>query len=292
MDAVIAYVDGADPLWQQEYLATVRQPALTKRYRDWGTLPFLLRGIERHLPFVDRVFLVVSRESQVPEWADRSRLQVVLHTDIIPAAYLPTFTSTTIELFLHKIPGLSERFLYFNDDMFPVRDAVEADFFPEGRPAMGFSRHLWAGNLYKRQTRNADRMARAALGLRPGLFFLRPQHTCSPMLRSVSEEAFRCLEPQLLATLTPLRDARNVNQYLYLDYTLLSGRGLARRISNRHVSLAATTPEKLAKAIVSPVRTMVCINDVEMPSQRCQALREAMVTAFSKHFPSKSVYER
>lgn len=292
MDAVIAYVDGADPLWQQEYLATVRQPALTKRYRDWGTLPFLLRGIERHLPFVDRVFLVVSRESQVPEWADRSRLQVVLHTEIIPAAYLPTFTSTTIELFLHKIPGLSERFLYFNDDMFPVRDAVEADFFPEGRPAMGFSRHLWAGNLYKRQTRNADRMARAALGLRPGLFFLRPQHTCSPMLRSVSEEAFRCLEPQLLATITPLRDARNVNQYLYLDYTLLSGRGLARRISNRHVSLAATTPEKLAKAIVSPVRTMVCINDVEMPSQRCQALREAMMTAFSKHFPSKSVYER
>ena len=292
MDAVIAYVDGADPLWQQDYLATVRQPALTKRYRDWGTLPFLLRGIERHLPFVDRVFLVVSRESQVPVWADRSRLQVVLHTEIIPEAYLPTFTSTTIELFLHKIPGLSERFLYFNDDMFPVRDAVEADFFPEGRPAMGFSRHLWAGNLYKRQTRNADRMARAALGLRPGLFFLRPQHTCSPMLRSVSEEAFRCLEPQLLATITPLRDARNVNQYLYLDYTLLSGRGLARRISNQHVSLAATTPEKLAKAIVSPVRTMICINDVEMPSQRCQALREAMMTAFSKHFPSKSVYER
>ncbi len=292
MDAVIAYVDGADPLWQQDYLATVRQPALTKRYRDWGTLPFLLRGIERHLPFVDRVFLVVSRESQVPEWADRSRLQVVLHTDIIPEAYLPTFTSTTIELFLHKIPGLSERFLYFNDDMFPVRDAVEADFFPEGCPAMGFSRHLWAGNLYKRQTRNADRMARSALGLRPGLFFLRPQHTCSPMLRSVSEEAFRCLEPQLLATITPLRDARNVNQYLYLDYTLLSGRGLARKISNQHVSLAATTPEKLAKAIVSPVRTMVCINDVEMPSQRCQVLRAAMMTAFSKHFPSKSVYER
>ena len=292
MDAVIAYVDGADPLWQQDYLATVRQPALTKRYRDWGTLPFLLRGIERHLPFVDRVFLVVSRESQVPVWADRSRLQVVLHTDIIPEEYLPTFTSTTIELFLHKIPGLSERFLYFNDDMFPVRDAVEADFFPEGRPAMGFSRHLWAGNLYKRQTRNADRMARAALGLWPGLFFLRPQHTCSPMLRSVSEEAFRCLEPQLLATLTPLRDARNVNQYLYLDYTLLSGRGLARRISNQHVSLAATTPEKLAKAIVSPVRTMICINDVEMPSQRYQTLRAAMMTAFSKHFPSKSVYER
>ena len=292
MDAVIAYVDGADPMWQQDYLAAVRQQALTKRYRDWGTLPFLLRGIERHLPFIDRVFLVVSRESQVPSWADRSWLQVVLHADIIPAAYLPTFTSTTIELFLHRIPGLSEQFLYFNDDMFPLMDAVEADFFPGGRPAMGFSRHLWAGNLYKRQTRNADRLARAALGQRSGLFFLRPQHTCSPMLRSVSEEAFRRLEPQLLATITPLRDVRNVNQYLFLDYALLSGRGVARRISNLHVSLAATTPERLAEAIVSPSRTMVCINDVELSPERYEALRSAMLAAFSQHFPTKSVYER
>lgn len=292
MDAVIAYVNGADPLWQQDYLAAIHQPALTKRYRDWGTLPFLLRGIERHLPFVDRVFLVVSRESQVPDWVDRNRLQVVLHADIIPAAYLPTFTSTTIELFLHRIPGLSERFLYFNDDMFPVRDVTEADFFPGGRPAIGFSRHLWAGNLYKRQTRNADRMARSALGLRPGIFFLRPQHSCSPMLRSVSAEAFRRLEPQLLATITPLRDARNVNQYLFLDYTLLSGRGMARRFSNQHISLAATTPGKLAEAIVSPARAMICINDVEMPPQRFRVLRAAMLAAFSEHFPTKSVYER
>ena len=112
------------------------------------------------------------------------------------------------------------------------------------------------------------------------------------MLRSVSEEAFRRLEPQLLATITPLRDVRNVNQYLFLDYTLLSGRGMARRISNQHISLAAVTPEQLAKAIVSPVRTMICINDVEMPPQRYQALRTAMLAAFSEHFPSKSVYER
>jgi hypothetical protein len=292
MDAVIAYVDGADLLWQQDYLAAVREPALTKRYRDWGTLPFLLRGIERHLPFVDRVFLVVSRESQVPAWADCSRLQVVLHADIIPAVYLPTFTSTTIELFLYRIPGLSERFLYFNDDMFPVRDAVEADFFPDGRPAMGFSRHLWAGNLYKRQTRNADRLARAALGLRPGFFFLRPQHTCSPMLRSVSEEVFRRLESPLRETITPLRDERNVNQYLFLDYALLSGRGVTRRISNQHISMAAITPERLKKAIVSPSRTMVCINDVEMSPERYETLRAAMLAAFSEHFPTKSVYER
>ena len=163
MDAVITFVDGGDPLWQDDFRAARHGKAVARRYRDWGTLPFLLRGIERHMPFIDRVFLVVARESQVPSWADRSRLQIVLHSDIIPSMYLPTFNSTTIEMFLHRIPGLSERFIYFNDDIFPVMDAVEEDFYPGGRPATGFSRHLLALNTFKRQTRRSDRLARLAL---------------------------------------------------------------------------------------------------------------------------------
>ena len=292
MDAVIAYVDGNDPLWQQDYRAANRQAALSKRYRDWGTLPFLLRGIQRHMPFIERVFLVVSRESQVPAWADRSHLRVVLHEDIIPPAFLPTFNSTTIELFLHRIPGLSEQYLYFNDDIFPVRDAAADDFFPDGKPAIGFARHLLALNLYRRQTRKSDRLAREALGLRPGLFFLRPQHSCTPMLRSACEAVFDRVGPQILASLSPLREPFNVNQYLFLDYQYLSGRGLSRRISKRHISLAAVTPERLTQAIVSPERKLVCLNDVEMGPERFQALRTAMLEAFSHHFPEKSIYER
>lgn len=292
MDAVITYVDGNDPLWQQDYRTVTRQPALSKRYRDWGTLPFLLRGIQRHMPFIERVFLVVARESQVPAWVDRTRLHVVLHADIIPAAFLPTFNSTTIEMFLHRIPGLAEEYLYFNDDMFPVKDAVPADFFPEGIPTIGFSRHLLAGNLYKQQTRRSDHLARAALGLRSGLFFLRPQHTCSPMLRSVCEKAFAQVASQILASLTPLRAPQNPNQYLFLDYLYLSGQARARRIANRHLSLASATPAGLAEAIVSPGQQLVCINDVEMSESRFQTLRTAMLEAFAAHFPEKSVYER
>lgn len=292
MDVVIAYVDGSDPLWQQDFLAATCQKMMTKRYRDWGTLPFLLRGIWRHLPFVDRVFLLVSRESQVPSWVDRNHLHVVLHADIIPAEHLPTFNSTTIEMFLHRIPGLSQRYLYFNDDVFPVQDAVESDFFPDGCPATGFARHLLAANLFKRQTRRSDHLARAALGRRPGLFFLRPQHTCSPMLRSACEEVFSRIVPQIIASLTPLRDPRNVNQYLFLDYLYLSGRAISRRISSRHLSLAVVTPGQLADAILSPEKKILCINDVEMKTERFLALRAAMLEAFSAHFPEKSPYER
>ena len=292
MDAVITYVNGQDPLWQQDFLRAAGHTAPAKRYRDWGTLPYLLRGLERHLPFLENVFLVVSRESQVPAWVNRETVRVVLHADILPAERLPTFNSTTIELCLHRIAGLSERFLYFNDDFFPVMDIAPEDFFPEGRPAIGFSRHLLARGLYKQQTRNACAFARRALGLPARRWFLRPQHTVSPMLRSVCEELFAREAPRLLATATPLRAACNLNQYVYLDYALLSGRGLSRRLSNRHLSLATATPAQLAAAIVAPSRKLVCINDVEMSPARYALLHEALHTAFAHRFPEQSRYEQ
>lgn len=292
MDAVITYVDGSDPLWQQDYRAATQQGEPAKRYRDWGTLPFLLRGIERYMPFIDRVFLVVSRESQVPSWADKKQLKVVYHADIMPAQCLPTFNSTAIEMFLHRIPGLAGQFVYFNDDIFPMLAASAEDLFPGGKPAIGYVRHLLAGNLYKRQTRNSERLARRALGLRPSLLFLRPQHTCSPLLRSACEALYRQVEAQILASVTPLRSPVNCNQYLYLDYQLLSGRGCNRRISSEHVSLAAATPQGVASAIRTPKRQFLCINDVEMSPARYESLRTAMHAAFAARFPGKSRFER
>lgn len=292
MDAVITYVDGSDPLWQQDYRTAVHGPVVERRYRGWETLPFLLRGIERHMPFIDRVFLVVSRESQVPAWVDRENLKVVLHREIIPAAFLPTFNSTTIELFLHRIPGLSERYLYFNDDIFPMFNCSEEDFFPGGRPATGFARHYFAGNDFKKQTRRSYVLARQALGLPKSHFFLRPQHTCTPMLRSCCESLFTRVAGQLLRSITPVRNACNVNQYVFLDYALLSGRGINRRIDNQHISLAAVSPGRLAKIIAEPKRKLLCINDVDMKPERRDAFGKALVDALSKRFPDRSRFEK
>ena len=132
MDAVITYVNGLDPVWQEAYRSRLGEDIKRKHFRDWGTLKYLLRGIEAHLPFVRNVFLVVSGESQVPEWADREGLKIVFHRDIIPAQFLPVFNSTAIEMYLHRIPGLDEEFIYLNDDFFPVRDCRQEHFFRDG----------------------------------------------------------------------------------------------------------------------------------------------------------------
>lgn len=45
---------------------------------------------------------------------------------------LPTFNSLSIESLLHKIPGLSENYVYFNDDFFLVRPCEASDWFDGG----------------------------------------------------------------------------------------------------------------------------------------------------------------
>ena len=291
MDAVITYVNGLDPLWQQDYASVVGGDALQKRFRDWGTLPYLLRGIQKHMPYVRNVYLVVSRESQVPDWVDRSNLKIVLHSDIIPAEYLPTFNCNTIELFLHRIPGISQEFLNFNDDMFPVRDSRAEDFFRDGKPVTGFSRNLIAGNLFKVMARNTDRKVREALGMPRSPFFIRPQHTVYPVSKSACEEVSALMAKQFHSSMSPVREEYNLLQYVFLDYLYYKGEAVNSRHSNKHFSLAAASSSKIAAFLAAPTTDFVCINDVQMSEDRFVKTRETLLEAFEKLLPEKSRFE-
>ncbi len=292
MDVVITYVNGLDPLWQKDYEKWTSVPVMEKRFRDWGTLKYLLRGIEKHMPFVKNVYLVVARDSQVPSWVDRDVLKVVLHSDIIPEGHLPTFNSTTIEMFLHKIPGLSERYLYFNDDIFPVSRCTPDDFYEDGRTAMGFSTCLFSRSLYKKQVKNGYVLASRALGLKPSWLFKRPQHTCSPMQKSVCEELYGKAEPEIMASLSRLRTRDNMNQHMYLNYMYLTGRAVSRRISGKFFSMALASPAKIADFICNPTSKLLCINDVNFAEEKFISYRNILWEAFEKHFPDKSRFER
>lgn len=292
MDIVITTVNGLDPEWQKDYARCIGTDALTKRYRDWGTLPYLLRGIETCMPFIDQVFLVVSRESQVPAWLNRETVRIVLHEEFIPAEYLPTFNSTAIEMFLHRIPGLSEQFIYFNDDFFPLADCKPSDFFRDGKVAISMARHLCTmHNLFRIQTRNSDRLARRAANGPRRPWYVRPQHTCQPMLRSVNEELYHLCEAEILKSVSPLRTDYNYNQYIFTDYAYFTGRSFRHRIGNKHISLSMATPDRLHQAITQPKRCMACINDVEMSESKYEKLRQSILDAFQQRFPNLSKYE-
>lgn len=150
IDIVVPWVDGNDPEWQKAFRAAKNNtdpnaPATAVatggdenssviRYRDWGTLPYLLRGVEKFAPWARRVHLVTW--GHIPAWLDTSnpRLNVVRHEDYLPAEYRPAFSAQPIELCIHRIEGLAERFVLFNDDMFLCRPVPETRFFRGGLP--------------------------------------------------------------------------------------------------------------------------------------------------------------
>lgn len=291
MDVVITYVDGFDPLWQKDYEENTKIPILEKRFRDWGTLRYLLRGIEVNMPFINNVFLVVARESQVPKWVNRDNVKVVLHSDIIPAEFLPTFNCNPIELHLHNIKGLDEYYVYFNDDVFPLKRCEPTDFFVDGKGQLGMSHHLFSLDMFKKICRNSDRAARKALGMSPSLCFLRPQHVCTPMIKSQCHELYKLIEDDIRASITRTRTAQNISQYVFLNYMYLNGRLNNKRLSKRHFSLGITSTEKLRKFLINPTKTFTCLNDVQLSEERYEELRKVVLDAFQTLFPNKSKYE-
>lgn len=138
IDFVIPYVDGGDPAWAEKknrYLPKEENvDARERRYRDWEQLRFWFRGVEAFAPWVHKVYLIT--DHQAPDWLnkDHEKLVLVNHEDYIPKQYLPVFSSHPIELNFHRISGLSEYFVYFNDDMFLTDHVEREDFFRDGLP--------------------------------------------------------------------------------------------------------------------------------------------------------------
>lgn len=137
IDAVYTWVDGGDPLFLSEMRrhgrqcepCEVRDSTSDKRFRDSGELLFSLRSLDQFAPWVRRIHIVTN--GQVPPWlnTDCERISLVTHRQIFSDPdLLPVFNSNAIELQLHRIPGLSRRFLYLNDDLFLCRPIYRKDF--------------------------------------------------------------------------------------------------------------------------------------------------------------------
>ena len=139
IDFVITWVDDGDPLWNEERIKYTNKTKTggdqrKKRYRNWDNLKYWFRSIEKYAPWVNKVYFVTY--GHYPKWLnlDNKKLVLVKHEDYIPEKYLPTFSNRAIELNLHKISGLTEQFVYFNDDMFLTNTVKPTDFFRDGKP--------------------------------------------------------------------------------------------------------------------------------------------------------------
>jgi hypothetical protein len=134
MDAVYTWVDASNETTRSSRVPAGANAAAidagAHRYRDNGELRYSLRSLHQHAPWIERIFVVTN--GQWPSWLDRGhpRIKHVTHDQIFTdPSNLPTFNSCAIEAHLHRIEGLSERFLYLNDDFFLGAPLAEGDLW-------------------------------------------------------------------------------------------------------------------------------------------------------------------
>ncbi len=172
VDFVYLWVDGADPVWHNKKKAFLPKDVIKDagkeatsecRYIDNNELKYSLRSLEMYAPWINKIFIVT--DGQVPSWlnVDNPKIKIVDHKEIIEDDYLPLFNSTAIEMRIDRIPGLSEHFIFGNDDMMFAKETTPDFFFTEeGLPIV---RHMKKSfRCYKRSNhRNYSNMVYSSI---------------------------------------------------------------------------------------------------------------------------------
>ncbi|MCH5335437.1 MAG: Stealth CR1 domain-containing protein [Alistipes sp.] len=325
IDFVILWVNGDDPEWRGEFRkARIAENADASevRYRDWRNLDYWFRTVERFAPWVRRIHFVTW--GHLPQWLNTThpKLHVVNHPDFIPSQYLQTFNSNAIELNLHRVEGLAEHFVLFNDDMFLTRECRPEDFFsPEGLPrdiarlsiietspighivqndmqlinerhpksrsvkqhfGKWFSLRYGAGNLLK------------TLSLMPWDHFsgLLDTHMPQPYLKSRFAEAWDLWGERLHETcMHRIRNLSDLSHWLIRYDTLVRGDFKPRGMGDcRLMTISDYTLDDICRDIAAKRWRMVCINDSDKITDFDTAA-ERLRAAFDAVAPEKSAYE-
>lgn len=297
MDYVLPFVDCEDPVWIEQYKGLMNTKYCLKqmersRFRPFGTLRYAFRSVAKNLPFIDRIVLIVSTESQVPAWVNRENVRIVTHEEFIPAKYLPTFNSSAIESFMWRIDGLSDLFLYGNDDFFVLKPLSEADFFDGDLPRLKFEQSDYnIRNMFRICCRNGMDMAADAAGCArtDKNILLKPQHCIKGIeTASMKEVGRKCFE-KIGDTITTMRHWDNITGYLYHYYAYYLGKYAPFDATYEYIRIS----NNYGAVLKEYGADMLCINDAgELDNEHYAEASRALVEWFDKKFPETCKYEK
>ncbi len=325
IDFVITWVDGNDPAWIEEKARyTIDGDGRDVRFRDWDLLRYWFRGVEANAPWVRKIHFVTW--GHLPEWlnVNNPKLNIVKHEDFIPERFLPTFNSHTIELNLHRIEGLSDTFVYFNDDMFLIDQVPEEFFFKEGLPCDAFQMspiyfgrdsigwingsntsvindHFRMRDVVKKNwkkvfspkngiKKNIKNLALSFLvPWFPGLDYW---HITSSFLKETFEEVWE-IEPEILEETCRcrFREKTNVSPFLMKDWQLVTGRFMPMSLkTGKAYHLNDKRVGFVEKTLERKSYKIICINDTENLTDWEDA-RDRIKAAFEKDYSGKCSFE-
>ncbi|MFC3505431.1 stealth family protein [Micromonospora krabiensis] len=307
IDIVYTWVDGADPAWLRRRAEVTGVPyhaeaASAARFLSRDELRYSLRSVHLFAPWVRTVHLVT--DDQVPDWLDRSApgLRVVSHREIFAdPTVLPTYNSHAIESQLHHIDGLSEHFLYFNDDVFLGTDVLPRDFFL----ANGISRFFPSPALVPPGAPTAEDIPSSAAGKNNRTLIAerfgtvlgqKMKHMPHALRRSVLWEIEQTFPEQHRRTaasrfrsMTDISIASSLHHY----YAFHTGRAVPGDLEYTIAELShPDTPARLAHLLARRDRHVFCLNDA-FSTEEDLARQLAILTPFlDTYFPVPSPWER
>ena len=231
IDAVITWVDGSD----KEYKKKIEKHLSTstnykKQYLQANEIEYCVKSILRFAPFVRRIFIVT--DNQKPSFKGlenlivRNKVKIVDHKEIFKGyeKYLPTFNIRSIDAMLHRVEGLSETFVYFNDDVFLINNIREEDWFVKNK---GVLMGKWTKSYSTNPLKVLSGKFKKIFGLRPSFNasqskaanitgfkkeYFRSYHTARPQIKSLIKEFYR-KNPESLIDQIKYR-FRSYNQFM------------------------------------------------------------------------------
>jgi len=333
IDIVLYWVDSTDLNWQEKrkkYFNKDRPDARSDmeiRFQSWDNLQYLFRGIEKFMPWVHKVFFVTC--GQIPDFLNtrNSKLEIVNHEEFMPREYLPTFNSSAIEMNFFRIKDLSDNFIIFNDDMFPVQPVEEDYYFRNNLPcdeavenivttaAFGpvgeMARYSTINNMFiinrhfhKREVQSKDydkwfnqdygELLERTESLTywndfPGFY---DPHVPSGLKKSVMQEIWEEENDSLdRSCRSRFRAYTDVTQYVVRYWQLCTGKFFPRRTQGRPFFVDETNCEKAVCAIRNQEMPVVCVNENCVGSQ-FEKVKEAVNEALAEILPEKSSFEK
>ena len=295
IDLVLPYVDCEDRQWRKQFTKLCMDNDWlyhkdSERYRCWGTLKYLLRAIAQNMPWINKLHLIVQMESQIPEWINRETVNIVLHKDYIPSKFLPLYNSGTIEMFLWNIPNLQEKFIYINDDMFPIGDLLEADFFKGDLPKIKYySQDFYEKkNMYSRMLRHNAQYIADMLGIQELPLLYRFYHNMNPQLKSVWKKIYDFNPKRIHGSISTFRKGYNLTQDLIQDYFLYTKKYEPSERKSNYVS--SDEMQKACDILKDPKDIkLLCIND---NSKHYQQDRQLLLTTLQDIYKEPCKYEK
>ncbi|MEV0693983.1 stealth family protein [Streptomyces sp. NPDC050388] len=309
VDAVYTWVDGDDPAMAAKRHAhqALSDGAIApretgaSRYTSHDELKYSLRSLRMYAGFVRHVYLVT--DSQIPAWLDPDAegLTVVDHRDILPADALPVFNSHAIESRLHHIPGLSEHYLYFNDDVF-INRPVRAEHFFHGNgiariPLSPLKLGVGAPHALEPAPNSAGKNTREVIRRFHGRHITHKSlHTPHPQLLSVLREMESLgIEELERTSYSRFRSTSDVApaSTLHHHWAIATGRAVPADYRFRYVQLGAPDMRRrLARLAAGEDIDFFCLNDVDTAPADRAAARTALRDFLERKYPFPSRFER